>query len=160
MVSALVLAWVCLILMAFALSGLLWQVRDLKADLANVGAQGRRPLLGKRVPGFDGGRGAVLVIDPGCGMCVPVLSAFAELATELPGLRFHALSYRTSGDWPAMRDVALRIDPDLYQELDVPWSPALLTIDDQGVVTSASPVDTTANLRTRLSVIDSAPVDA
>jgi hypothetical protein len=156
MTAALVLAWVCLILLAFALAGLLRQVRDLQADLMNVGAQGPRPLLGRRISEFSGAETAALVIDPGCSRCAPVVAAFAELAPTLPGLRFRVLSHREPPDWPSTAGVRLHVDPDLYQQLDVPWSPTLLVTDHRGVVTSARPIESPAELRGQLSAMQPA----
>ena len=51
--AALVLAWLCLILLAFALSGVLRQVRGLQAGLALLGAPGRGVLVGRTVPALS-----------------------------------------------------------------------------------------------------------
>jgi hypothetical protein len=149
--AALVLTWLCLILLAFAMAGLLRQVRDLQSDLAELGAQGARPLRGRRVAELAGAPGAILVVDPGCGVCVPVLRAFAGMAASVPDRRFEVLCYRASPDWPDLAGVNVRVDERLYRQLDVPWAPALLTTDADGVVTSARPIDEPDDLRRHLS---------
>ncbi|MQA26895.1 MAG: hypothetical protein GEU94_15865 [Micromonosporaceae bacterium] len=153
MTAAVVLAWICLILLAFGLAGLLRQVRDLHQDLAELGAQGARPLRGRQVAEFAGAPTAVLVVDPGCSMCTPVVEVFTEVAAAAREARFEVLSYRVSADWPANPQVRQRIDERLYQRLDVPWAPALLVTDDDGVITSATPVESPADLRHQLSAV-------
>jgi hypothetical protein len=144
--SGLVLAWICVVLLAFGLAGLLRQVSDLKADLVELAAQGPSPLRGRRVPELAGA--ATLVVDPGCGLCTPTVQVFAELAAARPESRLEVLSYRRSPDWPA---IPVRIDEPLYRRLDVPWTPALVVVDAAGVVTSARPVTSPDELRARLA---------
>lgn len=152
--AALVLTWLCLIMLAFAMAGLLRQVRNLQADLAELGAQGARPLRGRRVDELAGAPAAILVVDPGCRSCGPVLSAFAEIGATTPGRRFEVLCHRASTDWPDLPAVNVRVDERLYRQLDVPWAPALLATDADGVVTSARPIDQPDDLRRHLAELD------
>lgn len=153
MAAAMVLAWICLVLLAFGLAGVLRQVRDLQVELAQIGGHEQRSLRGRQIAEVAGATTAVLVIDPACSLCTTVADTFAELATSTPGLRFETLSYRTSDDWPDSEHVRRRVDERLYQRLDVPWTPALLVTDLEGVITSAGPIDSPADLRDQVAAL-------
>ena len=153
MAAAMVLAWICVVLLAFGLAGVLRQVRDLQVELAQIGGQGQRPLRGRQVAEYAGAKTVVLVIDPACSLCIAVVGTFAEQATSTPGLRFETLSYRTSDDWPDSAHVHRRVDERLYQRLDVPWTPALLVTDLEGVITSVRPVESPEDLRHQVATL-------
>ncbi len=153
--AALVLAWLCLILLAFALSGVLRQVRGLQAELALLGAPGRGVLVGRTVPALSTGTvSAVLVIDPGCSRCGPIFEEFGSVAALRGSLHCSALSFRRGEHWPSSAAVPLRIDGELYADLDVPWSPALLVIAPDGTVLRAAPLHSPEDLRVQIQQID------
>lgn len=150
--AALVLAWICLVLLAFAMAGLLHQMRDLQARLEEASMQDARPLAGRRFEQLAGkGSAAVLLANPSCSLCGPVLGAFAHAAGGRTDLRFAAVSYASSPNWPRVGDLPVHIDEDLYRDLDVPWSPALLHVDAEGGVRAAHPIDSLADLHARLA---------
>ncbi|MGH3978698.1 MAG: hypothetical protein ACRDRZ_06820 [Pseudonocardiaceae bacterium] len=151
MAAALVLAWICLVLLALAMAGLLRQVRELQADVAELSTQGSRPLVGRRVDALaTGSRTVLLVLAPGCGFCEPAYRTAVALAGDHPDTRFEALSFRAV-DWPTSPAVAVRVDERLFAELDVPWAPALLIADTQGTVVAARPIQSTGELRSHLA---------
>ena len=153
--AALVLAWLCLILLAFALSGVLRQVRGLQAELALLGAPGRGVLVGRTVPALSTGTvSAVLVIDPGCSRCGPIFEEFGSVAALRGSLHCSALSFRRGEHWPSSAVVPLRIDGGLYADLDVPWSPALLVIAPDGTILRAAPLRSPEDLRVQIQQID------
>ncbi|MGH3770796.1 MAG: hypothetical protein ACRDRW_05275 [Pseudonocardiaceae bacterium] len=133
------LAWGCLAVLTLAMAGILRQLRELQAEVAQLGAPPWRGAAGRRVPELAGAEHLVLlVLDPGCGFCDAVHEPFTRLAGEHPGTRFEVLSPRARwADTPSIRS---RVDPGLVTELDLPWAPALLHVDADGTVLARQPV--------------------
>lgn len=164
--AALVLAWLCLILLAFALAGVLQQLRGVQAELASLGGAsalgasslggpGRDVLVGRTVPALSTGTvSAVLVIDPGCSRCGPIFEEFGSMAATRGSLHCSALSFRRAEHWPGSDAVPLWIDGELYADLDVPWSPALLVIAPDGTILRAAPLRSPEDLRVQIQQID------
>ena len=153
--AALVLAWLCLVLLAFALAGVLQQVRGVQAELASLQAPGRGILVGRRVPALSTGTvSVVLVIDPGCSRCRPIFEEFSSVAAKRGSWHCFALSFRQVEHWPSSAAVPLRIDGELYADLDVPWSPALLVVDPDGRILRAAPLRSPEDLRVQIEQID------
>ncbi|MPZ66541.1 MAG: hypothetical protein GEU83_13865 [Pseudonocardiaceae bacterium] len=151
LVAALVLAWVCLILLVLAMAGMLRQIRELQADVAQLTPRGRRPLVGRQLDALAGDTSTVLlVLSPGCGFCEVAHRMVAEFAAAHPQIRFEALSFRAA-DWPADPSLPVRVDERLFAELDVPWVPALLVVDGSGTAASARPIGSEEALREQLS---------
>lgn len=142
------LAWACLTVLTLAMAGMLRQVRELQTEIAQLRAeQGTRPWRatnGRRVPELAGDRHLVLlVLDPGCGLCDAVRNPFTELAGQHPGIRFEVLSPRAPRPqqrWADAPGIRFRVDPELVSELDLPWAPALLHVDEDGTVLTRQPV--------------------
>lgn len=102
--GSLLLAWLLLVLLTFAMTGLLRQVRELQATIASsdVGsAPGLEATLEPQVPGelvdtatfrgafaeLNGGREnqcVWVIVDPACRSCNYVLSAIASLGERFP----------------------------------------------------------------------------
>ncbi len=150
LVAALVLAWVCLILLVLAMAGMLRQIRELQADVAELTPRGRRPMVGRQLGALAGETSTVLLmLSPGCGFCEVAYRMVADLAGSHPQTRFEALSYRAA-DWPTKPSLPVRVDERLFAELDVPWAPALLVVDRSGTVVSARPIGSEEALRDQL----------
>ncbi|MGA8519375.1 MAG: hypothetical protein WB735_14810 [Pseudonocardiaceae bacterium] len=137
--AALVLSWGCLALLALAMAGILRQLRELQAEVAQLSAPPWRAATGRRVPELAGADPLVLlVLDPGCSFCDAVHEPFTQLAGEYPATRFEVLSPRARwADTPTIRS---RVDPGLVTELDLPWAPALLHVGADGTVLAGQPV--------------------
>jgi hypothetical protein len=137
--AALVLSWGCLALLALAMAGILRQLRELQAEVAQLIAPPWRAATGRRVPELAGADPLVLlVLDPGCSFCDAVHEPFTQLAGEHPATRFEVLSPRARwADTPTIRS---RVDPGLVTELDLPWAPALLHVGADGTVLAGQPV--------------------
>lgn len=149
--AALVLAWVCLILLVLAMAGMLRQIRELQADVAQLTPRGRRPVVGRQLDALAGNTSTVLlVLSPGCGFCEVAQRMVAEVAAAHPATRFEALSFRAA-DWTANPSLPVRVDERLFAELDVPWVPALLVADASGTVVSARPIGSEEALQEQLS---------
>jgi hypothetical protein len=137
------LAWGCLTVLTLAMAGMLRQLRELQAEVAQLRAeQGRQPwraAIGRQVPGLAGVAPLVLlVLDPACSLCDAVHKPFTQLAREHPGIRFEVLAARAR--WADAPGIHSRVDPELLAELDLPWAPALLHVDEDGTVLSGQPV--------------------
>jgi hypothetical protein len=137
--AALVLSWGCLALLALAMAGILRQLRELQAEVAQLSAPPWRAATGRRVPELAGADPLILlVLDPGCSFCDAVHGPFTQLAGEHPATRFEVLSPRARwADTPTIRS---RVDPGLVTELDLPWAPALLHVGADGTVLAGQPV--------------------
>lgn len=137
--AAVVLAWICLVVLTLAMAGMLRQLRELQAEVAQLGAPPWGGAAGRRVATLAGeGPLVLLVLDPGCGFCDEVHEPFTRLAGEHPGTRFEVLSPHDR--WAGRPGVRSRVDPDLITRLDLPWAPALLLADAAGTVLTAQPV--------------------
>jgi hypothetical protein len=74
-------------------------------------------------------------------LCDEVQEPFTRLPAEYPGIRFEVLSPRALRQhWAAAPNITSRVDAVLVAELDLPWAPALLHVDDDGTVLVAQPV--------------------
>ena len=140
--AAVVLAWGCLVILTLAMAGMLRQLRELQAEVAQLGtpqAVQWRGSTGRRITELAGeGILMLLVLDPGCSFCDAVHAPFTRLAGEHPGTRFEVLSPRDR--WPGPPEVPCRVDQRLVAELDLPWAPALVLADSGGTVLAVRPV--------------------
>ena len=142
------LAWGCLAVLTLAMAGMLRQVRELQIEVAALRAeQGMQPwraATGRRVSELSGvGRAVLLVLDPACSLCDAVHEPFSQLAGDYPGIRFEVLSPRaprTQQHSAAAPGIRSRVDPGLVRELDLPWAPALLHVEEDGTVLAGQPV--------------------
>lgn len=137
--AAVVLGWGGLAVLTLAMAGILRQLRELQAEVAQLGSPPWRGPTSRRVPELAGDRPLILlVLDPGCSFCETVHEPFTRLAAQHPGARFEALSPRAR--WADTPTVRSRVDAGLVAELDLPWAPALLHVGVDGTVLAAAPV--------------------
>lgn len=143
--AAVVLAWGCLTVLTLAMAGMLRQLRELRADVARLGAPRQHTITGRRVPALAGtGSLVLLVLDPGCSFCDAVHEPFTRLAPAHPGTRFEVLSPRQR--WAGAPGIRSRVDQSLVTELELPWAPALLHVDPDGTVLAGQPVQSAERL--------------
>lgn len=143
--AAVVLAWGCLLVLTLAMAGMLRQLRELRAEVTQLGAPQQHAVTGRRVPELAGaGSLVLLVLDPGCSFCDAVHEPFTQLAREHPGTRFEVLSPRQR--WAGAPGVRSQVDQGLVTELDLPWAPALLHVDPDGTVLAGQPVQSPERL--------------
>jgi hypothetical protein len=137
--AAVVLAWACLVLLTLGLAGMLRQLRELQAEVAQLGVPQWDGRGGRRVARLAGkGPLILLVLDPGCSFCDTVHVPFTRVAGEYPDTRFEVLS--PGERWAGSGGIRSRVDPRLVAELDLPWAPALLLADADGHVLATRPV--------------------
>ena len=154
--AAVVLGWGCLAVLALAMAGMLRQLRELQAEVAQLSAPPWRAAMGRRVAQLAGDSPLVLlVLDPGCGFCDAVHEPFIRLAGEYPDTRFEVLSPRAR--WSDTAGIRSRVDPGLVAELDLPWAPALLHIDASGAVLAGQPVVSTDRLDAQVADLMNTP---
>lgn len=148
--AAVVLAWSCLAVLTLAMAGMLRQLRELRAEVAQLGAPRQQAFAGRRIPELAGaGPLVLLVLDPGCSFCDTVHEPFARLAREHPSTRFEVLS--PGQRWAGAPGVRSRVDPKLVTELEVPWAPALLHVSSDGTVLAGQPVQSSERLATQVA---------
>jgi hypothetical protein len=150
--AAVVLAWVCLVVLTLAMAGMLRQMRELQADVARLASPQPRGATGRALPELAGtGPLMLLVLDPGCGFCDVVREPFIQLARTHPGTRFEVLA---AGErWPSVPEVRSRVDQDLVVELDLPWTPALVLAGQDGAVRATRPVQAPERLDEQVSAL-------
>ncbi len=135
--SALIMSWAAIILLGFALAGVLGRVHRLEAELA-----GPAPLatpVGRRLPLPDIEHGPVLAVfvDRGCGSCEQAADGVADLVDR--GL---ARVY-----W---RDE----EPEVFGIVDVPISPFAVVADADLKVVTAQPVGSAKRLAEAIAALD------
>lgn len=142
--TAVVIILAVLVLLLFAAgAGLYRRVREL--ELATYSGVGMR-----LTPGSDaqsnglavpGGTTMVIKINRRCAICDEVLLAAATLALTLPpDLSFAVLSDDPEFDKPLPDSIRVIRDPAIWRAAGVPYTPALLVVDENGVVGYTAPV--------------------
>jgi hypothetical protein len=146
--GAIVLSWVAIVALAFAMSGLLRQVHVLTSAL--LPARHRMgPALGTMAPRVDGLGGqegwpqvtAILFADSSCEACKP---AVTELASCLEGDDTHVeavIIYPHEG--PTMPTAGLRLvehQDEAFQRFGIPVTPFAVGVNSDGMVVAAEPV--------------------
>jgi hypothetical protein len=152
--AALVLAWIVLIVLAFAMAGLLRQLRDLQAALRRGVPAGQAP-PDRPVPirPADGKvRSIVLLVDGHCPLCAEVAPVFADLArsggTEVD---FVVLSYAANDIADRLDGVRFLADSDAYHRLDPGWRPAIVVVGQDGEIEAVEPAGSETAVRALLT---------
>lgn len=161
--ALLTLAWIAIVLLSFAFAGLLRELRELRHAVAELGPAPRPGVVGRRLPRLaapaDGpARPTVLlVVNHGCGACRTALAALKEHAERATDRRLAVLAYDDSPDWHVSDRIDVVVDADLYRDLELPWTPGLLTLDETGTVTGAAGVATAGDVHDRMAAPGPAP---
>lgn len=155
--AALVLSWICIVLLALATAGLLRRVDALERSAAGApGTPGEPagPRPGLRLPvdrylDLSGDRDVLLlVVSPGCGSCQ---TALTDLAAARPaGLEVVAVTTEPSFEPLAVPPgfVAVPDAEELVDVLGVPATPYLVRLDADGTIRRADVVSSSTNLAT------------
>ncbi len=153
MTAAMVLTWVVLVLLAFALAGILRQLRDVQAELrANAARSSSRDSTAPKLvrPTEAASLAVVLIADDNCPICADLAPLLPELAEDTPpDVEFVVLTASASAKWEALaaRRVRAVADRETFLAVDPGWRPALLAIDPAGSVLAAEPVGSVDALR-------------
>ncbi|AXH97181.1 hypothetical protein DV701_14600 [Ornithinimicrobium avium] len=160
MESAVLLAWVALVLLALGLAGLLRQVTVLSrsqagrpGDATATGAAPRstRDLLGFRLPTHGdlaglvapgAGRTVVAFVSPGCPSCVLTLRGLADVP-ELQDGTVHLVAVSSGSCEAAAADLpgtgrCVEQGRPLMEQLHVPATPYLMEVDGGGTIVAAT----------------------
>lgn len=141
--AAVLILFVLVALMFAAGAGLYRRVREL--ELATYRG------VGMRVTTAEGGEERVGIGRPGettiavkinrrCPVCEDVLLAVGKLAAELPdGVGFTVVSDDPAFDKELPESVQVVRDPQVWRSINVPYVPALLVVDAQGIVVHTTP---------------------
>lgn len=155
--SAVLLAWVALVLLALGLAGLLRQVtvltRGQAGGMAPAGGSPRstRDLVGFRLPAHGelaalvepgAHRTVVVFVSPGCSSCAMTLGGLAEVADVRAG-SVALVAVSTGSCEPARESLAgggrcIAQGRALLDQLHVPATPYLLALDAGGTVVAAT----------------------
>ncbi|MDP4507099.1 hypothetical protein [Nonomuraea turcica] len=141
--AAVIILSILVILLFAAGAGLYRRVREL--ELATYSGVGARLTTGPDTPAnglaVPGGTTMVIKVNRRCPICDDVLLAAAKLATGLPpDLSFAVLSDDPGFDKPLPDSIRVIKDPATWRAAGVPYTPALLVVDENGVVGFTSPV--------------------
>lgn len=142
--TAAVIILAILVLLVFAgCAGLYRRVREL--ELATYSGVGVRLATGSEAQAnalaVPGGTTMVIKVNRRCPICDDVLHAAARLAITLPpDLSFAVLSDDPAFDKPLPESIRVIKDPAVWRAASVPYTPALLVVDENGVVGFTSPV--------------------
>jgi hypothetical protein len=161
LVAAVVLAWLALIVLAFAMAGLLRQLRDIQAGIARpvTQAPGIAP-VSREIPESLRPRGTttysvVLLVDENCPLCAEVAPVFEQVAAAGSlVLTFVVLGRVRSESYEQDGRIEYVADAGAYHRLDPGWRPAVLAVDSQGRVVAAEPAGSEEAMRAVLSEID------
>jgi hypothetical protein len=140
--GVIVLAVVVALLFA-AGAGLYRRVRELElATYQGVGVRFGGEQAQQSLSGFTpNGTTFVVKINRQCPICDELVLAVGRLSPELPaGYSFALLSDDPRFDKPVPAGVNVIRDPALWRSVTVPYTPALLVVDDGGVVVHTTPV--------------------
>ncbi|MFN2589078.1 MAG: TlpA family protein disulfide reductase [Actinomycetota bacterium] len=150
--SVLLVTWGAILLLGFAMSGLVRQMHQLRQLVQGgtpITVVGPRP--GERAPSPDGEAwtrsGVALFVDHGCSSCDRILPEFARLAELRSDLRFVAL-FRDDANGSRSPSVAIHPHQGrLFDELGITVLPFAISVTADGTVSHAAPVGSVAALQ-------------
>lgn len=144
-VSAIVLAWIAIILLGFAMSGLLRQVRFLTHQAGK--RVERFPLVGEHVAPVDSrswSAPTVLVFARGdCEVCERRLAEVDALAQSESEVRFVAIFADYPNGFTGSRIDVVRNDEAAFSRFKVPVVPFGVVVGSGGLVVDAGPLGST-----------------
>lgn len=162
LVGAVVLAWIVLVVLAFATAGLLRQLRDVQVALSRAQLAGgagpvpaARELPASVMPRGSATHAVVLVVDDHCPMCAEVAPEFDRLAaTTGPGegeLDLVVLGRTPAEKFAALEHARYVTDSAAYHRLDPGWRPAIVVLNSAGEVLAAEPAGSVDAVRSILA---------
>ncbi|MGW0230627.1 hypothetical protein ACWDWO_20110 [Actinopolymorpha singaporensis] len=157
LVGAVVLAWLALVLLAFAMAGILRQLRDLQAAVAAAGVVGlaaatdggadgvgtipdkpETPLSVR--PRDDAVCAVVLLVDDSCPVCAEVAPHFDDLANKSSAeVDFVVLARAPVAKFTGLTGARFVADPAACHLLDPGWRPAIVVLDRAGAMVTREP---------------------
>lgn len=155
--TALILAWVAILMLAFAMSGLVRQVHSLASrDATNSARVG--PTVGSAAPHLDNGQtsfpSVYLFMDDQCSTCRHLLDELPSLAPKGSSV---PVTLIFAGAPFADSDVNLRMlshKADVFAKLNIPVTPFGMAVSIDGRITRAEPVGSPEMLQEFLETSD------
>lgn len=139
--AAVVILFVLVALVFAAGAGIYRRVREL--ELATYRGVGIRMSAGGEETvriGRPGDMTIVVKVNRRCPVCEEALRAVGKLAPELPaGVGFVVVSDDPAFDKDLPESVQVIRDPEVWRSVNVPYVPALLVVDEQGIVVHTTP---------------------
>jgi hypothetical protein len=144
--SALLLAWVAIVLLGLTVSGLVRQVHALQSPHRPEGLEADLP-AGARAPAIDGlawdrrRTNVLLFVDASCQSCAQVLPHLASLARRRSGdTAFTALFAGHDGGFVTDHVRVLTGQARAFEHYRVPLTPYGVKVSPEGVLVAAAPV--------------------
>lgn len=148
--AALIAAWVAIVLLAFAMSGL---ARQLMLTKGPQSSSERPPIsIGMQAPVLEGlslrdGKARVLLFaEQACKACERLWPAYEELSRRHDSISFLAL-YANSASLPSTTVEVLSNMLQAFVAFGVPLTPFTVAVDHEGVVRAAEPVASELSLQ-------------
>jgi hypothetical protein len=144
--SAIVLAWLAILILAFAMAGLLQQVRRLSAGRSTQATMGLRsgmqaPPLRQDAQPLPEVNTVVLFLEPGCEVCERNLRRAEDLAEENEGDLHVVAIFPASADGFRPRRVEfVEHGSEAFSRYQVPLTPFGVAVDRSGRVVQAMPL--------------------
>jgi hypothetical protein len=144
--SALLLAWVAIVLLAFAMSGLLRQVHALTQAMQRGRTLAGGPTTGMTAPKIgdaDGARRSVLLfVDHGCSSCDEAIATLARERQANSHDDAYVVLYRNApnGGPPPPDVTVVPHAARLFDDLNVVVTPTLVVLDERRQVIASAPV--------------------
>jgi hypothetical protein len=144
--SALMLAWIALVLLAFAMSGLMRQIQAVTRAIhggRSLVAGPTTGLLAPRIPQLDGAAESVLLfVEPGCSSCDQALTTISRAAARSTDNRAYVVLYRDSapedGEQPGVATVSYASR--MFEALNVAITPTIVVLNEHRRVAASAPV--------------------
>lgn len=141
-VAAIVLLWIVVLVLAFAMAGILQKVRDLeRRGTSGPAAVPDTEAVDAVAPEEGQAVSAVLLVEEGCGVCAEVLPSFTA-ARSLSGserVNFVVVTNSSDGTGYDIGDVQVLADPDIHARLEPGWFPAMLIVTPDRVIAAVEP---------------------
>lgn len=152
--TALLLAWGAITVLAFAMAGLLRQVRTLTALVAGETVPAPGPSAGQKVPpellasslNGAGPDRTLVFMDGECPGCAAIAPELGRLADD-PVVDIYAVFPDRASDLARGRVVALEGMSAAYRRLQVPATPFAVHVGAEGLITDAAPIGSAQALR-------------
>lgn len=142
-ISALILAWIAIGILAFAVAGLLGQIRELRHNRGDVGSfmGSERTIDRRRIPAAltlalrranaDDSRSVLLFASPACPTCNEVLQFMRSVVQDDTTMKAVVVIKGSIGAYPHLRGPWKVMDDagDVFTEMGVLATPAMAGID-------------------------------
>lgn len=155
--SALLLTWVALAVLALAMSGLLRQVRDLQMRTSSrlaIGPERGQSLAEFEEVGSIVKNGVAIFVDSSCLSCRQILPELADAAATSNGLRYWVLFRdQNTEDFTAPHVTVLSRQGPLFERLRISVTPLGVAVDSEGRVIDAKPIGSASMLKELVDLV-------